>query len=95
MFDKKSRYFSCQDAILLLPNSHTVSYKARRFIPKTQTMFSLQQVTVVAGDRIDLIANKTIGDPLQFWRICDANNAMHPLELITPGNILQIPVPRG
>ena len=35
-----------------------------------------------------------LGDPEQFWRICDANDAMHPLDMTSePGRILRIAVP--
>ena len=33
------------------------------------------------GDRLDNIAARYLGDPEQFWRICDANGAMRPDEL--------------
>ncbi len=46
---------------------------------------------VVAGDRLDLLAARYFGDPLQFWRIADANPARSPDELIEPGRVLVIP----
>jgi nucleoid-associated protein YgaU len=46
---------------------------------------------VSAGDRLDRIAAKIGGDPEQYWRICDANNVMHPLELTNePGTTIKI-----
>jgi hypothetical protein len=55
----------------------------------------LQEVTVTAADRLDLIAARTLGDPEQFWRVCDANNAMDPLDLTTTlGRVLRVPVPQ-
>jgi nucleoid-associated protein YgaU len=46
---------------------------------------------VSAGDRLDMIAAKIGGDPEQYWRICDANNVMHPLELTNePGTTIKI-----
>ena len=33
------------------------------------------------GDRLDLITARTLGDPEQFWRVCDANDALDPAEL--------------
>ena len=38
----------------------------------------LQIVTIGAGDRLDNLAARYIGDPQQFWRLCDANGAMQP-----------------
>jgi nucleoid-associated protein YgaU len=94
MFDPKSRYANLA-VETYNPNSTTsIPYVSRRFLPQAEDMPTLQQVTVQAGDRIDLIANRTLGDPLQFWRICDANDAMYPLALTSqPGQVLVIPVP--
>ena len=52
----------------------------------------LQEKVIVAGDRLDLIAFQYVGDPEQYWRICDANNnIMHPLELTNePGGVIRI-----
>jgi nucleoid-associated protein YgaU len=54
----------------------------------------LVEVTVTQGDRLDLITARTLGDPGQFWRICDANNTINPSDLIKPGRILLVPVPQ-
>lgn len=48
-------------------------------------------VRVRSGDRSDLIAWRTLGDPEQAWHIWDANDAMFPPDLIVPGNELRIP----
>ncbi len=47
--------------------------------------------TVVAGERIDHLADRYYGDPLKFWLICDANDALFPEELMVPGRVLKIP----
>ena len=45
---------------------------------------------------MDQIAASELGDPLQFWRICDANGAMRPQDLTdTPGRLLRITLPQG
>ena len=55
----------------------------------------LVEITVNQGDRLDLITANTLGDPEQFWRICDANDAMHPGELTAvPGRRLRVAVPQ-
>ena len=52
------------------------------------------EVTVVEGDRLDTIAARTLGDPEQYWRICDANIASNPPTLTAePGRVLRVPVP--
>jgi hypothetical protein len=51
---------------------------------------------VFQGDRLDNIAALYLGDPEQFWRICDANAAMRPNELTeTIGRRLRITLPEG
>ena len=45
------------------------------------------------GDRLDNITANYLGDPEQFWLLCDANNAMHPDELTAQiGQKLRIPL---
>lgn len=47
--------------------------------------------TVVAGERIDQLADRYFGDSLKFWLICDANDAFFPEDLMVPGRVLKIP----
>jgi nucleoid-associated protein YgaU len=95
MFDSRSRYYNLETATFVGADGQNVTYVRRRFLPQGDTMPLLIQVTVVQGDRLDLIAARTLGDPEQFWRICDANNAMDPLDLTAqPGAKLRIPVPQ-
>lgn len=47
------------------------------------------------GERLDLVTHRTLGDSLQFWRICDANDAINPFDLIDPeGQMLRVPTPQ-
>jgi nucleoid-associated protein YgaU len=95
MFDPTSRYYSLDQATYVVAGGQTVTYVRRRFLPPGKNMPLLVEVTVVQGDRLDLIAFRTLGDPEQFWRICDANNAMDPLELMAqPGTKLRVPIPQ-
>jgi len=71
-----------------------VTYKLRRFLPHVRDLQPLGEEAVLPGDRIDLVASRTIGDPEQFWRVCDANAAVDPEELIEPGHRLTISGPR-
>jgi len=72
--------------------AHTIVYKERRFLPKVEQMNIIQNVNVLPGERLDNFTYRTIGDPELFWHICDANEAMHPLEMTRedPGRILNI-----
>ncbi|MDR0493411.1 MAG: hypothetical protein LBH74_07235 [Nitrososphaerota archaeon] len=67
-------------------DGQVIRYKKRRFLPEGEKMELLQEVTVTAGDRLDSIAGRVLGDPEQFWHICDANNAMYPFDLVNKAN---------
>jgi hypothetical protein len=44
------------------------------------------------GERLDHIAYNYYQDPERFWRICDANRAMWPDELVAEaGEVVLIP----
>jgi hypothetical protein len=47
------------------------------------------------GDRIDLVASRSLGEGRNFWQICDANVAFDPGELEQPGRRLRITLPEG
>jgi hypothetical protein len=90
LFDPSSRYFTLKDLHYapkkksIGEKSHkviTIPYKERRFLPAFDQIEIIQDVTVGAGERLDNISAHTIGDPEQFWHICDANDFMHPLDL--------------
>ncbi len=81
MIDQNSRYNSLEDLTYEEPDGHKIVYKARRFLPHGADMPVLQEVTVNPGDRLDLITARILGDPLQFWLVCDANNCMNPFDL--------------
>jgi len=54
----------------------------------------LAEIEVTGADRLDLIATNAFGDPEQFWRICDANDAMNPFDLTAEiGRLLRVAVP--
>jgi hypothetical protein len=73
-----------------------IRYLARRLIPPIEAVVVQNLYVVQAGDRIDLVANKLLGDPLQYWRISDANLQFDPLQLCSePGRRLRIPAPLG
>jgi hypothetical protein len=95
MFDQTSRYYNLETADYVRGDGQSIAYVRRRFLPKGESLPLLVMVSVVQGDRLDLIAARTLGDPEQFWRICDANNAMDPQELTSrPGSSIRVPVPQ-
>ena len=78
MFTTRSRYASVADAKFQDATGREVKYKLLRITPQT---VSVQSHTVAQGDRLDLIAFQQFGDAEQFWRICDANDALRPDDL--------------
>lgn len=95
MFEQSSRYYNLETATHTTIDGRTLAYKRRRFLPRGENMPLLGEIVVAQGDRLDLMAARTLGDPLHFWRICDANNAMNPPDLTEePGVTLRIPVPQ-
>lgn len=95
MFDHTSRYYALETATIALPDGRVVSYKRRRFLPDGQAMTLLAEIQGAQGERPDHLAQRTLGDPLQYWRIADANNVMNPLELTEdPGSNIRIPLPQ-
>lgn len=94
MFEPTSRYYQVEDASIKTKDGEKIVYKKRRFLPDWSKMILLQELKVNDGDRLDMISARVVGDPEQFWRICDANNAMHPLELTSePGRPIRIARP--
>ena len=96
MFDPNSRYYNLETAVVETPDGRELAYKRRRFLPRAETMPLRAEVTVVEGDRLDLITARLLSDPEQFWRVADANNAMDPLDLTSlPGRRLRVATPQA
>lgn len=95
MFEPSSRYSGVSTARLILSDGGSVSYVRRRFVPPADSLPPLAKITVTEGDRLDLIAGRTLGDSEQFWQVCDANEAMKPNDLLEEsGKILRVPMPQ-
>jgi hypothetical protein len=93
MFAPNSRYHALATATHTTPDGRTVVHLRRRFLPQGDDLPLLVEVTPTASDRLDHIAARTLGDPTQFWRVCDANNALNPAALVAPGHPLRVPTP--
>ena len=73
-----------------------VTYYRRRFPPEPSVVAALSRHGVVPGDRLDLLSFRLTGDPLGFWRICDANAALDPDDLVDAeavGTHILVPLP--
>ncbi len=95
-FPPTSRYHGIDVATMERVDGRSIVYLRRRFVPPPEHFELLQIHTVVQGDRVDNLANQYLGDPEQFWKMCDANAVMRPQELtMTVGNKIRITLPEG
>jgi hypothetical protein len=75
MFFPGSRYAASSQYTLTLANGTAVRVVTA---PKPGAPAVLGYYRRQAGDRLDPIAARFLGDATQFWRICDANGAIVP-----------------
>jgi hypothetical protein len=95
-FPPTSRYALTPTTSLVRADGTMVAYLKRRFVPAPENLALLQWHQVVQNERLDNIAAKYLGDPEQFWRLCDANRALRPDELTEAiGKKLRITLPEG
>ena len=96
MFVTTSRYYGIATAVLKTAEGKEIAYVRRRFLPPAEEMVVMAEHTVIQDERLDNITARYLVDPEQFWRLCDANNAMRPDELTEViGRRLIIPLPQG
>lgn len=95
-FPPNSRYYGFRTIELADREGRTLVYLERRFVPPPESFALLQEHAVAQGERLDNITAHYLGDPEQFWRICDANSPMRPDDLTaTLGRRLRITLPQG
>jgi hypothetical protein len=93
-FPASSRYSGAATAKLETPDGRTIIYLRRRFVPPAGRLPTQQEHRVAKGDRLDNVAALYLADPLLFWRLADANNAMRAEALtVRPGRVLRIAFP--
>ncbi len=93
MISDSSRYAKIPLKRRVDENGREVVYIARRMLPKPESLMIAGQETVGTADRLDHIAHRAYGDPLQFWRIADATLTFEPEELArSTGRQLKIPM---
>jgi hypothetical protein len=95
MFPITSRYAGLPFADYVTPDGRTIVYVRRRFVPSPDRFDTLLEHLVTEGERLDVITAQHLGDPEQFWRVCDANGAIVPAELEVVGRRIRITLPEG
>jgi hypothetical protein len=99
MFDSASRYYNLEIATLTVTDldglPREIKYVRRRFVPARDGTPALVAHTVAQEERLDNITARYLGDPTQFWRVCDANTVLEPNALTdTVGNVIEIAMPK-
>jgi hypothetical protein len=96
-FPSSSRYFQTDvGQYQPMPEAPPIAYLRRRFLPPTSRFQTIGVYVVRQGDRLDNITANYLGDPEQFWRLCDANNALAPSDLTDAvGTTIVITLPEG
>lgn len=96
MFPITSRYYKIERTERETADGQKIVYLRRRFVPPAERFELLQEHVVTEAERLDNITAQYLGDPEQFWRVCDANNAVRPDELTEEvGRRLRITLPEG
>jgi hypothetical protein len=96
LFPPNSRYHGLETATLKMADGRQIVYLRRRFVPPSSRFSLLEEHVAQEGDRLDNLAARYFGDPLLFWRICDANDAVRPRDLVAEfGRRLRITLPQG
>jgi hypothetical protein len=95
-FTPASRYYAVRTATYETSDGQTIVHLRRRFVPSPDEFILQQEHTIEQNDRLDNLASQYLGDPEQYWQLCDANGAVRPDELTE--NIagkLRITLPKG
>jgi hypothetical protein len=96
LFPPSSRYHGADTDTVTAADGRVVVFLRRRLVPPPERFAVVQEHAVVEGDRLDNLAARYLGDPELFWRLCDANAALRPDELVeTVGRRLLITLPEG
>ncbi len=91
-----SRYYLIETTVYQTPAGEEIRYLRRRFLPMPERFTLIEEHMVTEGERLDNICARYMGDPEQFWQICDANRGMRPEELTDDvGRRLRITLPEG
>jgi hypothetical protein len=92
MFFKGSRYEKVPEATITAADGRVIRYKVTRFIVDPLAVVGHR---VQNGERLDQIAWQHFRDAERFWRICDANRALWPDDLLEEGVVLRVPPSEG
>jgi len=94
VFQPGSRYAALSVKTIVIAGGdgepRTARYVERRLLPPPEALATLLEHRVGPAERVDRLAARVLGDPLQFWRIVDANRVTWPDELTELGRVIRI-----
>jgi hypothetical protein len=94
LFGPNSRYRDVPLRTRKRPDGTDASFVGRRIVPGLERYSALDRVAADGQTRIDVVSTGAFGDPLLYWRICDANGEAEPANATrTAGRLLLIPMP--
>ena len=88
-----SRYDLDEPLSLTSEDGREVRYLRRRFIPPAAMQTVAFRLTLAPGQRADIVASETLGDPELSWLLADANDISRPSDLEAIERPIVIPVP--
>jgi len=80
-----SRYAACALLTTTRGDGRSIGYLAPRIAPRVADMSIAGHIDRRPSDRVDRLAARALSDPRLFWRVCDANGALDPLEFGSAG----------
>jgi hypothetical protein len=75
MFFAGSRYLNAGTYTVTTSSGQVVTVTR---LPPPQTAPVVGYYRRLQGQRLDLVANRYVGDPTAFWKLCDANGSVVP-----------------
>ncbi|WP_229369291.1 LysM domain-containing protein [Umezawaea beigongshangensis] len=95
-YPRTSRYHGVETAVHVTPDGRRIPHLRRRPLPPPESFTAIGEHVVSEGDRVDLLADRYLGDAGAWWRVADANPVLDPAELTaTPGRVVRITLPAG
>lgn len=92
MFSKGSRYRELPHHVWRSAEGVEVVYVGRRPLPRSREIRGDRRTVVGPGERLDLVTHRVLGQPEDFWRLCDANGVLDPFDVSgATGRVLRIP----
>lgn len=90
-FPVGSRYATTEVAVWTDDAGREIPYLRRRFVPRSAPDAPAGVHQVRQGERLDGITARHLGDPTQFWALCDVNDVLRPAELEVTGREILLP----